>query len=68
MLVLIPVALLGYSALPAGSSPVRGAPKCKLFPRDNHWNIRVDRAPVHPRSAQIVRSIGLDDTLHPDFG
>ena len=68
MFLVIPVALLAYSALPAGSSPVRGAPKCRLFPRDNHWNIAVDRAPVHPRSDRIIRSIGLDDALHPDFG
>ena len=68
MLLLIPVALPAYSALPAGSSPVRGAPKCRIFPKNNHWNIAVDRAPVHPRSDQIVRSIGLDDGLHPDFG
>jgi hypothetical protein len=68
MLLLLPAALLAYSEMPAGSSPVRGASKCKLFPKNNHWNIRVDQAPVHPRSSQIVRSIGLDDTLHPDFG
>ena len=68
MLFLIPVAVLAYSALPAGSSPVRGAPKCRIFPKNNPWNIAVDKAPVHPRSDAIVRSIGLGDTLHPDFG
>ena len=60
--------LLAYSALPAGSSPVRGAPRCELFPKDNPWNQRVDQAPLHPRSDAIVRSIGSDDTVHPDFG
>ena len=58
MLVLLPVALLAYSALPAGSSPVRGAPKCRIFPKNNHWNIRVDQARVHPRSAQIIAAGG----------
>lgn len=68
MLLLLPVAVVAYAALPAGSSPVRGAPRCNLFPRDNHWNIAVDRARVHPRSDAIVRSIGLNEGLHPDFG
>ena len=42
--------------------------KCPVFPRSNHWNKRVDRLPVHPRSRELMRSIGLDAYLHPDFG
>jgi hypothetical protein len=68
MFLAVPVALLAYSALPAGSSPVRGAPRCQLFPKDNPWNQRVDQAPLHPRSDAIVRSIGVDDGMHADFG
>src|SRR4051812_3623320 len=68
MLLAVPVVLLAYAALPAGSSPVRGAPKCTLFPADNPWNQRVDQAPLHPNSAAIVRSIGVDDGVHADFG
>src|SRR5215204_3970063 len=68
MLLLVPVAVLAYSALPAGSSPVRGAPRCELFPRDNPWNQRVDGLPLHSRSDAIVRSIGVDQGLHADFG
>ncbi|HEX6026443.1 MAG TPA: hypothetical protein VFZ00_30890 [Solirubrobacter sp.] len=41
---------------------------CPVFPADNPWNQRVDSLPVHPRSDAIVRSIGLDKTVHPDFG
>jgi hypothetical protein len=41
---------------------------CPLLPATSHWNRPVDRLPVHPRSAQIVRSIGLERTVHPDFG
>jgi hypothetical protein len=48
--------------------PLPGAPGCPIFPRDNHWNLRVDSLPVHPRSDAIVRSIGLDRTMHADFG
>ena len=68
MLLLVPVAVLAYSALPAGSSPVRGAPRCQLFPKDNPWNQRVDGLPLHSRSDAIVRSIGVDQDLHADFG
>jgi hypothetical protein len=41
---------------------------CPLFPASSHWNQRVDRLPVDPRSDAIVRSIGVGDTVHPDFG
>ncbi|CAI5483483.1 unnamed protein product [Closterium sp. Yama58-4] len=41
---------------------------CAVFPSNNAWNIRVDRLPVHPRSAAYVRSIGLNEYTHPDFG
>ena len=41
---------------------------CPVFPADNPWNQRVDTLPVHERSDAIVRSIGLDDPVHPDFG
>jgi hypothetical protein len=64
----VPVVLLAYSALPAAGSPVRGAPRCQLFPPDNPWNQRVDGAPLHPRSDAIVRSIGVGEGVHADFG
>jgi hypothetical protein len=41
---------------------------CPVFPADNPWNQRIDRLPVHPRSAAMVQSIGIDDHVHPDFG
>ena len=41
---------------------------CPVFPADNHWNLRVDRLPVHPNSDAIVRSIGAGDNMHADFG
>ena len=41
---------------------------CPLFPADNHWNQRVDRLPVHPRSGAMIGSIGPGRTVHPDFG
>ena len=41
---------------------------CPLFPASNPWNQRVDHLPVHPQSDAIVRSIGMDGRVHPDFG
>jgi hypothetical protein len=52
----------------AGATRLPAAPACAVFPADNPWNRRVDRLPVAPDSAAIVRSIGLDDHAHADFG
>ncbi|MET0818676.1 MAG: hypothetical protein ABWZ67_14015 [Solirubrobacteraceae bacterium] len=41
---------------------------CPLFPADFSTNQRVDALPVAPDSAAIVRSIGLDGSIHADFG
>ena len=66
--------LAGLSLASAGlapalrARPLPGAPHCPVFPRSNAWHQRVDRLPVHPRSDAIVRSIGLDSTMHADFG
>ena len=52
----------------ASSHRIPAAPDCPIFPATNHWNLRVDDLPLHPRSNAIVRSIGLGEGLHPDFG
>ena len=41
---------------------------CPLLPRSFSTNQRVDRLPVLANSDAIVRSIGLDEGIHPDFG
>jgi len=41
---------------------------CPVFPAANAWNRDVSGDPVDPRSDAYLGSIGLDDTLHPDFG
>jgi hypothetical protein len=41
---------------------------CPLFPADFTTNQRVDHLPVAANSDAIVRSIGLDDNVHADFG
>lgn len=40
----------------------------RLFPPDNPWNQEISKSPVDPNSENLIRSIGLDDRLHPDFG
>jgi hypothetical protein len=52
----------------ATSSPVPGAPRCKIFPDNNPWNQPVNNLPVHNRSRAIIKTIGRGTGLHPDFG
>ena len=52
----------------AGLSPIPVAARCRILPPDNIWNTRVDTLERHPRSTEYVESIGLTETLHPDFG
>ncbi|HEX8065982.1 MAG TPA: hypothetical protein VF520_05605 [Thermoleophilaceae bacterium] len=66
--VLVTSVAIATLAVDAGGRPVRGAPDCRIFPRDNHWNVRVDRLPVAANSDAVVASIGLDDGMHADFG
>jgi hypothetical protein len=62
------VVLLCMGAPAAIAHPLPGAPGCPIFPDNNVWNKRVDNLPVKRNSRAIIRSIGLADTLHPDFG
>jgi len=65
-------ALIAAVAVALGATPAGGAsPRvggCPVFPKSNAWNQRVDRLPVQSNSDAIVRSIGLTDTMHADFG
>jgi hypothetical protein len=61
--------LLAAAFVPAGAGrPLPGAPRCELFPRDNHWNQRVDGLPMHERSDRMIARIGPGEGLHADFG
>src|SRR3954453_21823145 len=51
----------------AGSSPARVG-GCAVFPANNPWNQRVDKLPVASNSDRIVRSIGVSEGMHADFG
>src|SRR3954453_22826346 len=41
---------------------------CPIFPATSPWNQRIDGAPVRSGSDAMVRAIGLDGSVHPDFG
>src|SRR5687767_9472054 len=55
----------GTLAAPAQAARIAG---CQLLPRSFSTNQPVDRLPVLGNSDAIVRSIGLDEGLHPGFG
>jgi hypothetical protein len=59
------VRLVAPAALPGSTPLVAG---CPVFPAGNSWNRDVSGDPVDPRSDAYLRSIGLDGTLHADFG
>jgi hypothetical protein len=47
---------------------VPGAPNCPIFPADNVWNEPVNTLPVASNSTTIIKHIGPNIGLHPDFG
>jgi hypothetical protein len=54
---------------PAAAAP--GGPSianCPVLPADNIWNTPIDRLPADQHSEILIKSIGLDKPLHPDFG
>jgi len=59
------LALAGGSAQALRLPP---APECPVFPASNAWNQRVDKLPVPADSDAVVRSIGVGDHVHADFG
>lgn len=40
----------------------------RVFPVDNPWNQDISQMPVDTDSATLIACIGLDKSLHPDFG
>lgn len=58
----------GALAAAGDGRPLPGAARCPVFPGSSHWNRPVDGLPLHPRSAQIVGSIGRSKGAHADFG
>ena len=70
-LVLLAVGVLaaGTAAAAGGKPPtVPGARSCPIFPATNVWNKPVSGLPVAANSAAMIDAIGLDGSVHPDFG
>jgi hypothetical protein len=70
-LVFLAVGLLaGGTAAAAGGKPptVPGARSCPIFPATNVWNKPVASLPVAANSAAMIDAIGIDESVHPDFG
>lgn len=61
-----PIASGGMEETNSRTVPILGG--CPMFPPDNPWNADISAAPIHPRSAAYIESIGADITLHADFG
>ncbi len=63
------VAVLGLLSFTTASAlNLPGAPNCPMFPDTNVWNKEVAQLPLNRNSAALIRSIGLSEELHPDFG
>jgi hypothetical protein len=62
--------VLAWAAVPASALAPAGPREysCPLFPQSNPLNQDISHAPVDPRSAAYIASIGLSGHLHPDFG
>lgn len=53
---------------PSAALRIPRAPDCRIFPKNNVWNRRVDKLSVARNSRRIIRSIGRSVGLHADFG
>ena len=57
-----------WAASARSAAPLPGAPSCPIFPASNVWNLDISHLPVAANSSALIRTIGLDTGLHPDFG
>jgi hypothetical protein len=63
------VVAAGTAAAAGGKPPtVPGARSCAIFPATNVWNKPVASLPVAANSAAMIDAIGIDGSVHPDFG
>jgi hypothetical protein len=56
------------TAFSNGAEPDLDLKGRRVFPEDNPWNQDISALPVDPKSEALIRSIGLEKPLHPDFG
>jgi len=60
--------VLAGGQLASGQPAAIAAKSCPTFPKNNQWNLPVDKLPVASNSGALVRSIGADKPVHADFG
>jgi hypothetical protein len=65
---LLAAAALALALTGAAASPPPQIAGCPVFPAASPWNERVDKLPVAAGSDALIRSIGLDTSVHADFG
>ncbi|MBZ5734115.1 hypothetical protein K8Z61_06365 [Nocardioides sp. TRM66260-LWL] len=69
-----PTAVRGTPMPDAAATSTRAAPRastvagCAVLPASSWWHARVDRLPVHRRSADWLASMSPSRRLHPDLG
>ncbi len=68
LLLVVALVASGLVAASGPSAEARPIAGCPMFPADNYWHADVSDLPVHARSSDWVRSIGLSDGLKADFG
>jgi hypothetical protein len=63
-------ALAGFvTAAPSATAAKLPGTTCRVFPADNVWNTRINKLPVHAKSATWLKAMSSSSThLHPDYG
>ena len=64
---LIAAALATTAALQPPPLAAQELGGCPMYPRNNIWNVPVDKLPVHANSAKFIETGGIQRNLHPDF-
>ncbi len=62
------ISAMSFSGKHIQATPLPRAKNCEIFPKTNVWNKEITHLPVRSNSRRLIRSIGLEDGLHPDFG
>ena len=60
--------LVSADVPPASSDSDARLRQMRIFPPNDPWNQDISTKPVDPDSAKILKRIGLNKPLHPDFG
>jgi len=68
LLIATPSLAAAHSRGHSRASPPPREAGCPVLPASNALNRDISRAPVDPRSASYIASIGATAHLHPDFG